>query len=1090
MRIALALFTLTWAAAAGSWAAEPVDLPPWQKPYTGSEAAGPGVIAFWSFEPPSELKDASGHGHDLTLRGESRVVAGGRFGSCLESFPADENKDKPQGALAKNDPRLTPAGAFTLELWFKPKPEMDDYTTVFLVDKKNYHYAKDLPQANSDYCLLMRRTGPNRRRITAWLGFGKDSAMYDSTDVQLEPDRWYHVAFTYDGAGTAEFFLDGKSVGQSTEHGRGPIVAGRYPLVIGCRNGSIHHGFPAYIDQVRICDGAIPFFSGELEIDASGARTAFLRMEDNASVPVVISNNTGKRLIAGTVRIETGDGSCEVRLRELQPAASQTIDVPVDTALRPGSYAVRLKASARSETGQFEVEKEVAVTIVTRPLPNEMPVVLWGTGDPDTVRQIGFTHQLVHLADYSRIWDAGTPVEAVSAGRRGESAAMLDEYLVRGLGAVVIASPGRWLMGNEKLREKYQRVDRSDQPYERENPCVSFPEIQAFGYNTGAAVAKTFGCFPALEAALIHSEVRDSTNLCFHDHDRRAFRDDSGFEIPDKAVGTDGVSYERLEGFPENRVVSDDDPLLVFYRWFWKNGDGWNSLHTRVHEGLKSTGRVDLWTFFDPAVRVPSVWGSGGEVDVVSQWTYSYPDPLKIGQATDELFAMAGGNPDQQVMKMTQIIWYRSQTAPKLPDDPSKRARWEEAIPDARFITISPDHLREAFWSKISRPVRGIMYHGWGSLVPSERGSYQFTHPETREVLSQLIRDVVRPLGPTLLAVPDRKSDVAILESFASQVFARRGTRGWGKSWEADMHLILQWAQIQPRILYDETILRDGLDGIRVLVMPHCDILTAGVAARIAEFQKSGGIVIGDEHLCPAIKPDIPVPSYRRTGKADEDKAALQAKAAELREVLDGRYQRRADSSSPDVVVRLRQYGDADYLFAINDKRTFGEYVGHHGRVMEKGLPASASLTLRRPGGHVYDLVCHRPVPSRQADAEIAFDVELGPGEGRVLLVTDQEIAGVRIKTPSQAKLGERVELGVSVVDSEAKPIAAVVPLEIEILDAEGRPAEFTGFYAAKDGRVALSVDPAKNDKPGTWTIRARELASGKTAQQEVSVLP
>ena len=42
-----------------------------------------------------------------------------------------------------------------------------------------------------------------------------------------------------------------------------------------------------------------------------------------------------------------------------------------------------------------------------------------------------------------------------------------------------------------------------------------------------------------------------------------------------------------------------------------------------------------------PAVRCPSKWGSGGNVDFLSQWTYSYPDPVRIGLCTDELFEMA-----------------------------------------------------------------------------------------------------------------------------------------------------------------------------------------------------------------------------------------------------------------------------------------------------------------------------------------------------------------------------------------------------------------------------------------------------------------
>ena len=84
------------------------------------------------------------------------------------------------------------------------------------------------------------------------------------------------------------------------------------------------------------------------------------------------------------------------------------------------------------------------------------------------------------------------------------------------------------------------------------------------------------------------------------------------------ATGKSGIHYEDIAGFPASRVVPDDDPLLQFYRWFWREGDGWNGLHSAVNNGLKSTGRPGLWTFFDPVVRVPPRWGSGGNVDFLS----------------------------------------------------------------------------------------------------------------------------------------------------------------------------------------------------------------------------------------------------------------------------------------------------------------------------------------------------------------------------------------------------------------------------------------------------------------------------------------
>ena len=712
-----------------------------------------------------------------------------------------------------------------------------------------------------------------------------------------------------------------------------------------------------------------------------------------------------------------------------------------------------------------------------------MPVLMWGGGDIPRLKQIGFTHNLVHLTDYAKVWEAGEPTESMTSGAVAERARMLDEYLVNGLGAAVYIYPGRWVMNNKKLQEQFQRVERSGKPRGNKDVCASFPEIQQYAYNAGASVARTFGHFPALQAALVHSEIRDGTDLCFHAHDQEAYRRETGLEIPAEVQAKSGVRFSSVRGFPARQIVPDDHPILQFYRWFWKDGDGWNSLHTQVHRGLKSTGRKDLWTFFDPAVRVPSLWGSGGQVDYVSQWTYSYPDAIKIGQATDELFAMADGQPEQQVMKMTQVIWYRSGTAPKLPEDESKRAPWEKEKPEARFITISPDHMREAFWSKISRPIRGIMYHGWGSLVETgEMQGYCYTNPETEKVLGELTRTVVRPLGPTLLNVPDRKSDVAFLESFSSQIFAARGTHGWSNAWEADMHLILQWAQLQPRILYEQTIQRDGLNGYRVLVMPFCDVLPESVVKKVIEFQRRGGIIVADEYLTPALTPDIVVPSYRRTKKADEDKAALQALAAQLRRELDPFYTRYGEASDPDVVVRFRQYGQSDYLFALNDKRTYGDYVGHHGLVMEKGLPHSATITVRRPAGHVYDLVAHRAVPAKASGGTLKIDANFGPGDGRLFLITPAPVNSVRIAPPGQARLGGSVTIRTAVLDNRGKPLAAVIPVQVEVVDPQGRPAEPSGYYAAKDGQLSITLDLARNDSPGRWTVRVRELASGKTS--------
>ncbi len=311
--------------------------------------------------------------------------------------------------------------------------------------------------------------------------------------------------------------------------------------------------------------------------------------------------------------------------------------------------------------------------------------------------------------------------------------------------------------------------------------------------------------------------------------------------------------------------------------------DGWNGLHSAVHDGLKEKARPDFRTFFDPAVRQPSISGAGGDVDILSHWTYTYPDPLKIGLCADQLFAMAAaGGKQQEVMKMTQLIWYRSQTAP-IGTTTAEPVPWIDHDPDAAYITIAPMHLRQALWSKLSRPVRGIMYHGWQSLVETDTpGAYRYTNPHTRHELKRLVDEIVEPLGPALLKIPDTRAEVAFLESFTSQMFARRGGYGSNLGWSADVWLALQHAHVRCDVIFEETLLREGLDGRRFLVLTECDVLTEPVVKAIKAWQAAGGKLIADEFLCPALKADLVLASFKREKKADADKARVLALAAEL----------------------------------------------------------------------------------------------------------------------------------------------------------------------------------------------------------------
>jgi hypothetical protein len=1059
-------------------AAELAD--PWQRGFTGAEAAAPHVIALWQFTSGAELADSSGHGHELELHG-AKPAREGRFGGGLESFPGWPVEDKRHAAVAKAHPALSPSGAFSIDLWLKPGANLPAKGNCHLLCKKYV--------SHNDYQLLLGPAERSGRRLQLVLGFGSDSESFASDAVEWPASVWQHVAVTYDGAGTVRFYRNGASFGGRTVPGRGSIVPGRLPLSIGDRTGSHYGGFAGVLDEIRISKGVREFSPVKLALFIE--RTAYVRMEPAPKLSITISNRLPDALQDARLTVTGAGAARELKVPPLAAGTSHTATIPFDTALRPDVYELRARLDVPGSPAVTCFES-IQLTLTPRPLPHRMPVVMWGIGGPEPfqrelgrLKDLGFTHCLGIGADYASIWNAGRPVPPTSPERIAETRRMLDTALANGIGIAAQLSPGHYLKSREELR----RVGRDGKPYARSDVNAALPGLAEFCTNVGASVAQTYGTHPALQAALINTEVRDDAQVSFSKFDRDAYRQFSGREIPAEVGIKNGVTWQSLKDFPADRVIPDDHPILAFYRWYWTVGDGWNGLHSAVHRGLMSTGRADLWTWFDPAIRVPSIAGSGGAVDVLGQWTYTDSSPLRVGYFADELLAMAAlAKEPQRVMKMTQLFWYRSTSAPIGTKGNRIASPFDDHDPDAAYISIAPMHLRESFWTKLSRPVAGLMYHGWSALVPTDgTHAYKHTQPDTQTEFRRLHREVLEPLGPTLLQVSEHTSDVAYLDSFTSQMFARRGSYGYSHD---EAYLTLLHAQLQPQVVFEETILRRGLEGYRVLVLIDCDVLPASVAGRISEFQKRGGLIIGDPNLAPAVKPDVTIPRFTRTKQAAADKATILANAARLRAALDARYRRPAECTNPEIVTRIRSVGAAHYVFVVNDRREAGTYVGQHGLVQEIGLPGEGEVRLRRSKGHVYDLCTGRAVPAVRRDDTLTWPVQLAPCDGRVFLVTDRPIAGLAVQVPEEIVRGKACACQVHVTDPAGRPIDAVIPVRIDVLDPHGRPAEITGYYGARGGKLDPVFDIATNDAPGTWTIRATELATGQSASRYVRVRP
>ncbi len=1030
------------------WAASALQ-ETWETGYTKDDATGKNVLGHWSFEKADALK----------LNG-AVLNAIGRFGSSLESFPGFPVEDKRHAALVEVK---AVKGAFTLEMWIRPKAEFKPELRCFLLDKKYVDH--------TDYQWQIGEADKGGlRRMFVTLGFGAESKTIYSLPFKLETDVWQHVAFTYDGAGMGKFYRNGIAAGGSRLEGYGAVVPGVKPLSICDRLGSNYGGFPGLIDEVRICEGVLSFERVAMQIVSM--RQVWRRMEAAKPIDIVVTNLQRDVMQGASLKVSLG-GKTEVFIvPDLAAGKSFTAKHSLNTALKPAEYELR----ARFESGDYATEQSTPLQIVPR-MPARMPVIMWGAGGDEIARlkDIGFTHFIGLGADYGDMWHQKKIAPPAKPEVIAKNRAMLDRALENGLEVVASLSPARAL----ESETKNLRVDRSGKPYTRQDICASLPDFASFFQVVGMSVAKAYGDHPAFTTALIDTEVRDNSQVSFNMVDVEAYKKFAGTDIPAEVTSKSGVDWTKLKDFPKDHVIADDHPILKYLRWFWTVGDGWNNLHTSLHRGVKSSGRQ--WTFFDPAARQPSISGAGGGVDVISHWTYTYPDPLKIGMCADQLFAMsAASGKNQRVMKMTQLIWYRSQTAPsRVLANAATPVAWEDHDPEAAYITIAPMHLKEALWTKIARPIQGIMYHGWQSLVPTDSpGAYRFTNPNAAPVLKQLIHDVIEPLGPTLMAIPDERSEVAFLESFTSQMFARRGGYGSNNGWEADVWLALQHAHVQTDILFEETLLKNGLSGRKVLVMPYCDVLTKSVVARIADWQKKGGKVVADEFLCPALKADFTIQTFKREKKAAEDKA----KVLELAKAFSALPQK-VSCDNPEIITRVRKFGDATYVFVMNDHREYGTYVGQHGLVMENGLPSKGSVSLKAESANVYELTGTQfIVPKRGDDGSMSWPVELGPCDGKIFMITPKPLMGIKLEVPESATAGNVAKIGVRITTTQDAPTKAVIPVRVDIRDASGKSAEGSGFYAAENGVVDLELNLAPNEDAGTWEVHVRELASGMAA--------
>lgn len=943
-----------------------------------------------------------------------------------------------------------------------------------------------------------------------YLGYGDEIVELHGPSRIVASGTEVKFAMTYDANRHVAIEFAGAVKEYLIERTGGIARAERYKTVVGDRACPWYFPFDGVIRRVRIS----PLRRQPFDIRCL-SRMAFVRGEEGAKCRMAAESFLDVAVRDVRVEMElVKDGKIVSRsvsdVGTVPPRGVATFELPVETRMRPGWREIRVRLTGLDPAGRpVSAEKTLRTGIGPRHAPRMPAICEDSNSDVAAAAAMGFT---VGMFGDGSDFTVKNDVSSTNAHLRALERS-LDDALVNGIG---FGFSGKFdiVLPPDVPVESFARRDAtggvmriSRRKGEEVLLEVGDERLLKSLEPSWSGYGRILAPHPAFKFVVPYSEKRDHAVPSWGG-DAARYKAETGRDMPREVSGRTLEMRDARRRYQDG-IVPEDDPVLAYYRWFWRDGDGWPRYVGAAARAFRkgADGKGDFVTFWHPCVRCPPRWGSGGSVDALSQWVYANPEPMAVAGVAEEVLAMAAGRPGQKAMIHTQLMCYRRQIAPENVV-PSNRPQWMTTFRDATFLAIPPDVLTEACWSMFAKPMYGYGFYPIDCVRDSGSYWYPYSYPGLGERMASILKDVLAPLGPMLMKLGRAKPDVAVFESFTSVVMGAPFAMGW----KAPPVTFVQRARLDPQVIYEEMVMRDALDGIKVVFAPNCSYLTPAIIGKFKAFQKRGGILAADGSLVKALTPDInvqaidfaPPPKEDQVSGVEEsdpggnpvlsqarrktcrDKISMIAKAERLRQSLKGRYRPRSDSSSADIVVYNRRWRDIDYLVAVNDNRTFGDYVGQWGRIMEKGLPKEGFVTMlddKNAVGAVYELSRGGSVPfSRDGDL-VRVPVRYDTCDGRIFAFLQKPIASVKADVDI---CGDRINIEFQVLDGDGNPAHALLPVEIRVYDSNGAELDGAGYLAAEDGIAKISALCNPDDALGDYRVSCRDRASGLAVEKTV----
>ncbi|GMV81048.1 MAG: hypothetical protein AMXMBFR7_22320 [Planctomycetota bacterium] len=423
-----------------------------------------------------------------------------------------------------------------------------------------------------------------------------------------------------------------------------------------------------------------------------------------------------------------------------------------------------------------------------------------------------------------------------------------------------------------------------------------------------------------------------------------------------------------------------------------------------------------------------------------------------------------------------------------------------------------PQNLKNHVAGHLASGVQSVGYMGMGTGKPED-----FRKPFYEEELNE-IRDLLHTYGPALGAAKPL-GEVGIFYPFHQTMYESLAVSHpqWlpGNGLWCAQACLMQLTSLGFDALFvtEEMIDAGELNRFRMLILPSLHYAQPKHLEAIAKFAEQGKPVFTGSlsTLVPPgavkIENDFSELSIadKRWGLAypQDDAhawilAEMSRKLPELKRVLLEKFKPYAEAVTSDTLVQTLAAGDVRYTVVWNLR--FPSFMGttriarnhsvsaFYGEANEHTLvPQVARVRLREEGRVLYDLFSQRPVEVRKAeDGRLEVDCDLSRTPFRILVGLPEPAARWSIERPESAAQGLSFPVRFTPLGAQGEPLQAHLPMEVELRDAQGGLVrKETGL-----GSPAWSLDlPAPlGPQPGKWTLRIKELVSGRVAQASVEV--